>query len=185
VGHDTLAFYWQVGADTAHTQGHIHAAVFRLNGPKGAVGILNNEPHVFNNAFCFGFPHVSANKRGDYGMSLAFGGRLGGGGTAAQGAVGIADDFSSASPGVFASFVSTASGTHNRSDNRYGDYFSIHPYEPCEKWFFATNYALNNGTAVANVNYRVVEFGRNRDFRCYAAFKDHFPDTPGTALTDR
>jgi hypothetical protein len=184
VGHDTLAFYWMVAADTAHTQGHIHGAVFRLLGADGLVNALIGQPPIFNNNFCTGFPMVTANKRGDYGMSFAHGGRAGGGGTAAQGAVMIADDFSSSAPGVFTTFVTTAGGTHNRSDNRFGDYFTIHPYEPCEKWFFATNYALSGGTAVANVNYRVVEFGRNRDFRCYAAFRNQFPETPGTTLTE-
>src|SRR5207249_4600766 len=80
------------------------------------------------------------------------------GGAAAQSAVGIDDDFT-AGIGVF-SLVLTATGTHNRSQNdeRFGDYFTIHPYEPCEKWFTATNYALLNGTTASNVNSRYVEF---------------------------
>jgi hypothetical protein len=167
-GSGVLAFYWQVRNDAQHTQGHIHAAVFSLSG-----FALLGEPHIFNNAFCFGFPIVTANKRGDLGITLAFGGMAGGGGAAAQGAVGIDDEFTPGI-GVF-NLVGTAGGTHNRSDDRYGDYFTIHPFEPCEKWFSATNYALNGGVAVANVNSRYIEFGREQSIRCYRAHKDQAP----------
>jgi hypothetical protein len=168
-GPGVLACYWNVGADTAHTQGHVHAAVFNLSG----LGLIA-QPHIFNQNTCFGFPVVTANKRGDIGLSIAFGGKKGGGGTAARGYVGIDDEFTSGI-GFFGTVFLTASGTHNRSDSRYGDYFTIHPYEPCEKWFTATNYSLLNGTAVANVNSRYIEFGRNQSIRCYKAHADDIP----------
>jgi hypothetical protein len=167
-GPGVYAAYWNVSADAAHTQGHIHAAVFDLS----SLALLA-QPHVFNNSSCFGFPMVTANKRGDIGISLALGGRAGGGGTAAQGFVGIDDEFT---PGLgfFQTVFLTASGTHNRSDSRYGDYFTIHPYEACEKWFTATNYA-RLGVALANINSRYIEFGRNQSFRCYRAHFNHLP----------
>lgn len=178
-GPGALAFYWNVGPDAAHTQGHIHAAVFSL-----ATLALVAQPHVFNNGFCFGHPVVTANKRGDIGISLGFGGRAGGGGgaaTAVKGAVGIDDEFT---PGVgfFGTVAVTASGTHNPPPGppndpspRYGDYFTIHAYEPCEKWFSATNYAHLNGATVGTVNSRYVEFGRQQSFRCYNAHRNQFP----------
>jgi hypothetical protein len=169
-GPGVLAAYWNVGVDAAHTQAHVHAAVFNLSG----LGLIA-QPHIFNNGFCFGYPVVTANKRGDLGMSLAAGGRAGGGGTAARGFVGIDDEFT---PGIgfFGTFFLTANGTHNRSDARFGDYFTIHPYEPCEKWFTATNYALLNGnTSATHVNSRYVEFGRNQSLRCYRAHSNQRP----------
>jgi len=168
-GPGVLASYWQVGTDAVHPQGHIHAAVFRLSDL-----VLISQPHIFSSAFCFGFPQVTANKRGDIGITLAVGGRAGGGGTAARGYVGLDDEFTSG-VGAFGTVFLTANGTHNRSDGRYGDYFTIHPYEPCEKWFTATNYSLLNGTAVSNVNSRYVEFGRNQSVRCYRAHRDQVP----------
>jgi len=173
VGHDRVAWYWQVAADTAigHNQGHIHAAVFSLG-----TFVLLAQPHIFNTNFCYGNPNVSANKEGDLGITLSFGGKAGGGGTAAQSAVGIDDDFT-AGIGVFGSLVTTATGTHNRSDSRFGDYFTIHPYEPCEKWFTATNYSLLNGATASNVNSRYVEFGRRRSFRCYDAYRNQYPES--------
>lgn len=168
-GPGYLAFYWQAGADTVHTQGHIRGAVFDMTSFS-----LLAQPHIFNNSFCYGKPNVTANKRGDLGISLALGGKAGGGGSAAQAYVGVDDEFT---PGIgfFQTVTLTASGTHNRSDQRYGDYFTIHPYEPCEKWFSATNYALLNGVGAANVNSRYVEFGRNQSFRCYQAHSNQLP----------
>src|SRR2546425_3787910 len=71
VGHDRIAWYWQVAPDTAtsHNQGHMHAAVFSLAGPF----TLISQPHIFNINFCYENPNVSANKEGDLGMSLSFG----------------------------------------------------------------------------------------------------------------
>jgi len=168
-GPGYVAFYWTVGADAVHTQGHIHAAVFDLTSFS-----LLAQPHIFDNGVCFGKPNVTANKRGDLGISLGFGGKAGGGGAAVQGAVGIDDEFT---PGIgfFQQLFGTAAGTHNRSDERYGDYFTIHPYEPCEKWFSATNYALLNGVSAANVNERYVEFGRQQSLRCYQAHRNQLP----------
>jgi hypothetical protein len=132
------------------------------------------QPHIFSNTFCYGFPVVTANKRGDIGITLAAGGKAGGGGTAAQGYVGLDDEFT---PGIgfFGTFLLTAPGTHNRSDDRFGDYLTIHQYQPCGNWFTATNYSLNNGAAVSNVNSRYIEFGRNQSSGCYQANANQLP----------
>lgn len=167
-GPGVLASYWNVGSDTAHPQGHIHAAVFTLSD-----FTLIGQPHIFSDSECFGYPVVTANKRGDLGISLAHGGKADGAGPAVTGAVGVDDEFTSG-VGVFA-LVDVASGTHNPADARYGDYFTIHPHEPCEKWFTATSYALLNGTDVANVNSRYVEFGRQQSARCYRAHRNQRP----------
>lgn len=167
-GQGLVAFFWNAGTDALHTQGHVHGAAFRMYG----LG-LYSQPVIYNNTYCYGFPVVTANKRGDIGLSIASGGKSGGLGTAARGYVAIEDEFTS---GIsFGSFTLTASGTHNRSDGRFGDYFTIHPYEPCEKWFTATNYSLLNGAAVANVNSRYIEFGRKQSERCY---RSHYDDIP-------
>lgn len=164
VGKQGLLFLWNVGPDAAHTQGHVHAALFR----ESDLALLG-QPHIYNNTFCFGFPSVAVNDRGDYGLTIAGGGKLGGGGSAAQGYIAIDDSFT---PGVgyFQTVYTTASGTHNRSDSRFGDYFTIHRQTPCGLYFAATNYALLNGTATANVNSRYVEFGRGRDYKCWAGW---------------
>jgi hypothetical protein len=161
LGRGRLAFFWNVGRDSAHPQGHIHGALFRETD-----FTLMAQPHIWNPQFCFGFPAVTANKDGDFGMSLALGGRAGGGGTAAEGAVSIADDLA-----FFDLFLVVAEGTHNLPGNmegrsEWGDYVTIQPHEPCQGGFTATSYALLGGIEIPNVNSRYVEFGRRRSFPC-------------------
>lgn len=162
VGKGRVYFYWNVAGDAQHTQGHVHSAIFT----EGSLALLAQTPmFIAGNVQCNGIPAISTNDRGDLGISTAVGGRAGGGGPAAQGYVSIADDFAGGI-GFFPSLVLTAVGTHNRTDQRYGDYFVTHPHNPCGGSWTATNYALNGGTAVANVNSRYVEFGRGRDQGC-------------------
>ena len=166
--HQGIVWYWPSGpnASTGQIQGFVRAALFR-----DAVGglALVSQPDVWNPAFCFAFPIVTANKRGDVGVTLVLGGRAGGGGSAASGFVGIADEYTGGN-GFFAIVFQAVGGTHNPADGRYGDYMTVHPYEPCEKWFSATAYALSGGTGVANVDERYVEFGRAQSLRCWNAF---------------
>jgi len=162
VGHGRVYFYWNVGPDTSHTQGHVHSVIFNELGLT-----LVGQPPMFisGNTQCNGIPGISTNDRGDLGITTAIGGRAGGGGTAARGFVGISDDFAG-TIGFFPSLVLTANGTHNRTDGRYGDYFGIHRHNPCGNSWSAMNYALNGGNAPSSVNSRYVEFARGRDVGC-------------------
>ena len=164
--NNVVTFWWNVGADSAHPQGHVHAVAIRAGNKK-----VFAQPHIWSSSLCFGFPVVGTNERGDYGLSIAAGGRRGGGGTAAQGFVAIDDGFTPGF-GVFQTVFLTASGTHNRSDGRYGDYFTCHAHEPCDLFFNATNYSLNGGTGVGNVNCRYIEFGRGQNKPCYDGWSD-------------
>lgn len=166
-----LGFWWNVSEDANHPQAHIHAAVFT----EPSVTLVS-QPHIWNSISCFGYPAVAANERGDFGISLAHGGRAGGGGLALHGDVGMSDEYSNGgTPGSIGSTVYTvATGTHNPPgpDFRYGDYLTVRQHEPCDLFFSATAYALNGGTSVSNVNARYVEFGRNRDNKCYIGWRD-------------
>jgi hypothetical protein len=161
IGAEGLLFFWNVGADGSHPQGHVHGALFQESD-----NTLIGQPHIWNPSTCFGYPALSSNLRGDYGLSIAMGGQSGGGGSAAQGYVGIADEYTG-SPGYFGTVYLTADGTHNRSDGRFGDYFSVRQDIPCGNWFAATNYSLKSGSDDTNVNARYVNFGRGRDYGCY------------------
>ena len=161
VGPNGLLFLWNVGSDGSHPQGHVHSALFR----ESDLAVIG-QPHIWSSGYCVGYPALSVNDRGDYGLSIAAGGQSGGGGSAAQGYVSIDDDFTSGA-GRFDAIYRTASGTHNRSDSRFGDYFSVRRDVPCGNWFAATNYSLNNGSSSTNVNARYVNFGRGRDYGCY------------------
>jgi len=147
-----LWFLWNAGPDATHTQAHLNSAIFTEPG----LSLLSSPP-VFNNGECFGYPALGANAFGEFGLTFAHGGKAGGSGTAAQGAIAV-DDAGSAG-NFFPFYSTTASGTHNRSDSRYGDYFTIRRNDACTYAWVATNYALLNGnTSSANVNARYVEF---------------------------
>ena len=160
-----LACYWNSNRIGSQTQGHVRSAAFRLTDMA-----LVAQPHLYSNSLCFGYPAVTGNSLGDIGISVAFGGRLGGGGTAVRAGVGIDDQFT-AGTGVFGSIFPTATGVANRSDGRFGERFSIHPYQTCDRWFGATNYAWDSAPVdnAADVNARWVEFGREANIACYNA----------------
>jgi len=159
-GRGVLGVWWNSAPTGGILQGHIRAAIFESSSLA-----LITQPAIFNQSLCIVQPNVTSNKRGDFGMSLAWGGKAGGLGLAANGAVGMDDEFT-AGLGVF-SLATVITGTHNRSDGRYGDYTTVRPHEPCEKWFVATAYALRDGVGVGNVNSRWVEYGRNVSLPCW------------------
>lgn len=163
-----LGFWWNVSADAVagHNQAHVHSAIFNTTGLT-----LAAQPHIFNAGFCFGYPAVAVNERGDFGISIAAGGRVGGGGPAVRGFVGIDDDFT-AGVGVFGTVFLACNGTHNPANLRYGDYVSVRQHEPCDLAFCATCYGHNGGTGVAQINARYVEFLRGRDNQCYVGWRD-------------
>ncbi len=147
-----LWFLWNTGPDASHTQAHLHSAIFS---EPGLTPLTSNA--VFNNTMCFGYPSIGANSFGEFGLTFANGGRRFGGGTAARGAIAV-DDAGSAG-NFFPTFSITATGTHNRSDSRYGDYFTIRKNDGCSHGWVATNYALSGGnTSSSHVNARYVEF---------------------------
>jgi hypothetical protein len=157
----TVQFLWAAAPDSQHTQAHLHGAVFRTSDLA-----LIAQPRVFNNNFCFGFPALGGNARGQYALSVAFGGdKVDNSGTSAQGAVAV-DDASSAGYS-FPKFETTATGTHNSTDGRFGDYFTVRKNERCPNTWNATNYALSGGNMLAaNVNARYVEFQSSKAHRC-------------------
>jgi hypothetical protein len=164
---ESLMFLWPAGPDSQHTQAHLHGAVFRPFGfPVFPELTLIAQPRVFNNSFCFGFPALGANNRGDFGLSVGFGGdNVANSGTSAQGVVAVDD--SSSEGFFFPTLQTTASGTHNRSDGRFGDYFTVRNNERCPNTWSATNYALLGGnTSSSHVNARYVEFQSSNDPPC-------------------
>jgi hypothetical protein len=155
-----LWFVWNVARDASHAQAHIQSAIFSEPG----LGLLPS-PSIFNNSRCFGYPVLGANRFGEFGMSFAHGGRQGGGGQAAQGAIAV-DDANSAG-NTFPFFVTTATGTHNRSDGRFGDYFTVRRNDKCSHGWVGTNYALSGGnTTSAHVNARYIEFQSSLRANC-------------------
>lgn len=161
-GDEEVWIWWQAADDNTFPNALIRSATINAD-DRTLVG----ERHIWSSSSCFGYPAATTNKRGHIGMTLAAGGLNGGGGTAAQGYVGIIDDYNWPSVGTV---YLNASGTHNRSDGRFGDYFTARPFVPCNFAFTGANYALLAGTDTFNVNARFVQFMRERDLECYEAW---------------
>ncbi len=152
VPNNRMWFLWNAASDASHPQAHLHSAIISEPGLS-----LLTSPSVFNSTRCFGYPTLASNTSAEFGLTFAHGGRAGGGGSAAQGAI-MVDDAASAG-NFFPSWSTTATGTHNRSDNRYGDYFTARKNDGCTRGWVATNFALNGGnTAPSHVNARYVKF---------------------------
>jgi hypothetical protein len=156
-----VTWFWHSAPTGGILQAHVRAASFRASD-----SVLLEEPHIFNQDHCFGYPVVSGNLFGDLGISIAAGGAAGGGGSAAQGFVGVDDTPADAIH--FGTVILTAAGTHNRTDGRFGDYFTVRTNARCQVAYVGTNYALLNGnTLSAHVNARYVEFGSTLDDGCF------------------
>lgn len=145
-------------------QAYVGQAVFR----EVDLALIGDAP-VWNANSCFGYPAITSNKAGNFGISLFFGGQNGGGGTAAQGYVGIDDDFTPTTlPVYYQTIFLVASGDRNASNNRTGDYVTIHPHNPCQYAFSATSMALNVPGSANAFNTRYVEFHRGRYRQCWS-----------------
>ena len=129
---------------------------------------------------CFGYADVHPNARGDLGITVAFGGKAGGNGRALGAGVAIEDEYTK---GFYVNKIYvTSAGTDmpsskNKSwDQRYGDYLSVKPHEPCSLWWIAGNYALRGGGGPKNVVGHYVEFGRYRDRNCWERWNETVPE---------
>jgi len=167
-GESYVAFYWNAAPQSGRTYAYTASAVFRESDLA-----LINEPDIFFFDGCCGYAAVGSNARGDIGMSLALGG--GNWGTAAEGFIGLDDDYTTG-PGKFYVVYKTAAGTHNRTDDRFGDYFTVRPHSPDGLAFTATNYSLLNGnTSSAHVNARYIQFVRGHYANGYVQWRFRNP----------
>jgi len=150
--YGTVLFLWPAAPDLLHHQAHLHGAVFDADSLQFVA-----ETRVFSNSFCYGYPALGANSFGEYALSVAFGGdRTANSGTSAQSGVTVSRGWPAYD---FPTAQRTAGGTHNRTDERFGDYFTVRKNERCPNTWNATNYALSGGnTLPAHVDARYVEF---------------------------
>jgi hypothetical protein len=147
VGGGRLAFLWPSNGTGGITNAHLRG-IYLFTSTLDKAGA---DPAVWTGDRCFSFPAMSADSSGRVALVLAHGG--GTAATAAQTAVLLDDTVDNTL--FFPTYFTVAVGTHNRTDDRFGDYFTVHQGR-CGNTFVATGYALNGGTAAANVNARYV-----------------------------
>ena len=156
-----LWFVWNAAADATHSQAYVDSVIIRASDR-----VVIGGPEIRNSGLCLGFPTISGNANGDFALTVAGGGRAGGGGAPVEGYVSVDDESTSGTR--FSSLTKTARGTHNIEDERFGDYFTIRKDDRCPLAWVATNYAfLRGNTSSAHVNSRYVEFGSASDSGCF------------------
>jgi len=169
-----LQFYWNAAKDSNHKQAHVRSAVFGLPDLD-----LLAQPHVHNGEYCFGYADVHPNARGDLGVTIALGGRENGGGRALAAGVAIEDEYTTGykleTVQITTSGTDMPSSKNKNWDQRYGDYLSVKPHDPCSLWWVAGNYALSGGGGPSNVVANYVEFGRQRDKNCWDRWNQVVP----------
>jgi hypothetical protein len=166
-----VGVWWPAGPAVSRPNVYVRAAIFQEPGL-----VLLGQPDIFSADHCMDYAAVTGSERdGHFALTIAFGGRTGGGGAAVSTGVAVDDDFT-AGIGAFSTIQTTVTGTHNPVDGRYGDYLTITRQRPCGLWFAATGYALVGGADDSNVNARYVEFGRARDAGCYFGWRDKTRD---------
>jgi len=172
VGNDFVNVWVPTNKDGSHPHAFIRGAQFRIGSSQDALTLVQ-QPEIWATDKCMGTSTAGVNDRGDQGLAIAVGGRTGGGGPAVTTAVGMKDEFNPGPGGFF--FQGVAGASHNPTNLRYGDYFTVRRQAPCGEFFTATGYGFLNGTALSNINSRYVEFGRGRDQACYLAWRNSVP----------
>jgi hypothetical protein len=165
-----LQFFWNGGPDgtKSHPQAFVRSAVLQLPN----LNVLD-EPNINSLEVCYGYADAYPNARGDLGVTIAYGGKAGGGGAGLSAGVGIEDEYTTGYN--LQNVYTTTTGTDMPTGLRYGDYLSVKSWQPCPLWWSAANYAFSGGGGPANVIARYVEFGRARDEDCDTRWRDAVP----------
>jgi hypothetical protein len=150
VANSVIGFMWNAAQGGGFARPHVQ--VLRFN---EADSSLLTQGQIFNNDIAFAYPSVHPNDRGHLGGTIAFGcgNNTGNPGVAAW----IADDFNN---NTITPLETLGAISGNRSEGRWGDYFSTRIYSPYGNTWVGTGFALNTPNAR---DHRFVWFGRERD----------------------
>ena len=159
-GRKVLGWWWNAQQGGNFTQPYIDGyAVYEDTLTQ--VGGAQGRPFIWSSSYCFGYPSVAANVRGDLGIVMDY--ASSGDGWKPRVGYSIADDYTNAPPG-FTFFGVIASGARP-SDNKWGDYNTVRVFQPGQNnWVAAAHYipgTTNCATCAAPVYFA---FGRSRDY---------------------
>ena len=146
----TLGFAWTAGRDDSHPYPHIRIALIKKN-EKGEYDVFN-QPHIWNASFAFAYPSICANKKGQIGISLFFGGNI----LYPSHAVGIYD-----TKNKRWKINWTALGTDCPNDNEWGDYLTIRPHPTKNNTWITSGFTLNGGPRTKDLSIKFIQFESN------------------------
>lgn len=143
-----LGFMWNVAQGGGFTYPYVNAATFN-EATKAYIG----RPYVFNPTYCWLYPSMSVNYRGDLGLVIH-------GGTNPNIWAGVDDDYNGVPPGweVLSIVTSAALPT----DDKWGDYNTSRPMHPAGAvWQGGAH--RRYGAAASAIAPTYLVFGRERD----------------------
>lgn len=159
-GRNLLLWMWNVAEDgTNFQEPYVDAALFYeddLTQVSGGQG----RPYVFSDSFCWAYPALAANKRGDLSLVLS-------GGSPSDGEpdayYAINDDFNGSPPNWT---VNTLAQSNARpSDSVWGDYNTIRQHLPVgTSWVGATHFIPGSSDCSNCSSPIYAAFGRERDY---------------------
>jgi hypothetical protein len=165
MGRGMIGFMWNASAGSGFAVPYVEAVRVRE-----ADRVYVDRPYIWNSTFAFQYPDAAPNARGDVGIVVH-----GSGSSFYPGfAVGIDDDYSRDAgygpPGWELKYVRF--GTQGPNGNRWGDYFSVHPFAPNGLGWIATGTTMQGCGGAGCKETRYELFGRERDLRGLQKYMD-------------
>lgn len=143
-----LWFAWGANQGGVNHRPHPYTQIARLDAT--TLAVLDN-PNVWDPTVAIQYAALDSNASGEIGISYMFGG----GGSFPSHAVGFLTGA--------ATHVTTVTGAHGPSEQRWGDYLTIRRHHPDDKLFVATGYTLQRGSGRQDGEPRFILFGRAGD----------------------
>jgi hypothetical protein len=158
ISEGVLGFMWTVKERGGRPNPHVR--VVRIN---EATKALVDEPDIWSRTAAYAYPSACPNDRGDVGISIFYGGAR----YHPSHVVGIKDDFTTSWSLVFSRI-----GGDGPNDGKWGDYTQSRRHSPDGLTWIASGFTLQGGADRRNVEPRYVHFGRRRDERAVARWRD-------------
>ncbi len=152
VAKGEIGFMWNVQEGNGFTFPYVNAATFKES-DKSYIG----RPLVWNPNYCWLYPSMSVNARGDLGMVIN-------GGTTPNLYASIDDDYNGTPPGWEVKWVHSSYA--RPSDDKWGDYNTSRPNSPTDiNWIGGGHTIFQNTCCKASIWF--FAFGRQRDSNSY------------------
>ena len=158
VSRGVIGFMWNVQEGGGFTYPYVNAATFD-EATKAYIG----RPFVFNGSYCWLYPSMAVNSRGDLGLVVN-------GGTRPNIYAALDDDYNGAPPGWEVLWI--ANSSYLPSDSKWGDYNTSRPNHPASVVFRGGSHVLQTRANCCKASPYTFVYGRERDRRSWNSWDD-------------
>ncbi len=157
VSRGVIGFMWNVQEGGGFIYPYVNAATF-----DEATKAYLARPYVFNGSYCWLYPSMAVNSRGDLGMVVN-------GGTYPDIYASLDDDYNGAPPGW--EVLRVALSNYLPSDDKWGDYNTSRPNHPTSVAFRGGAHAIKTQSACCKATIYTFVYGRERDRKSYSYWR--------------